>query len=483
MQWHSLSLISETTKRGCSSPQGRDNELEADLLARMMPAGRSGSIYDYTEGASAIDINDAVVQSSHARRDSHYGGLDDADGAMFDGPRHIAIPSSVSRMSYTERSLPARRSSEWPRSRRRSEDGSQAGSLSGRARGKRRMSSESHFSQASAVSGEQSAAEGENESLAGSVGMHTRRSPSPTMNRSSVFGNIAQLFGRGGGESSTRRASVSPSRRSRRSRLSDAGSEYALTSEDEGEERWGYSSGEEDDGTESHASISSLVASDVDFGSEPPSPSGSPSHLPLFASDPIFADEVRIEIDAPLESLDPPPPGPPSRQTIYVADEDSTLRFVGYEIVPWRQWLWWTLSVLTFGMFALLGHWLPRLWLRWVVREKAFKNLKHGFVVIEVCIFLRLLRLCVIMFQSPHRDITLFPIKRISYPYERSTVFPNTLPESNGRSRKPSVSSRSKPNGDNDKDKAEMLEDLHLVDYRYSRFALDTRTGLFTMVR
>lgn len=28
-----------------------------------------------------------------------------------------------------------------------------------------------------------------------------------------------------------------------------------------------------------------------------------------------------------------------------------------------------------------------------------------------------------------------------------------------------------------------MLEDLHIVDYRYSRFALDTRTGLFTMVR
>ena len=28
-----------------------------------------------------------------------------------------------------------------------------------------------------------------------------------------------------------------------------------------------------------------------------------------------------------------------------------------------------------------------------------------------------------------------------------------------------------------------MLEDLHIVDYRYSRFALDTRTGLFTIVR
>jgi cation-transporting ATPase 13A2 len=45
------------------------------------------------------------------------------------------------------------------------------------------------------------------------------------------------------------------------------------------------------------------------------------------------------------------------------------------------------------------------------------------------------------------------------------------------------VSSRSKPNGDIGDSKVEMLEDLHMVDYRYSRFALDTRTGLFTMVR
>jgi len=91
--------------------------------------------------------------------------------------------------------------------------------------------------------------------------------------------------------------------------------------------------------------------------------------------------------------------------------------------------------------------------------------------------------LCDTMSQSPHRDITLFPVKRIAYPYERSTVFTSTLPEANGRSRKNSVSSRSKPNGDNGNNKVEMLGDLHLVDYRYSRFALDTRTGLFTMVR
>ena len=354
----------------------------------MAATGAPDSVHDYTEGASAIDIDDAVAQRSHARRDSLYGGPDDADGAMFDGPGHVAVPTSVSRMSYTERGMATRRSSEW--SRRRSVDATVPGSLSGKARGKRRMSTDSQISRASAVNGAESGAEEESGSLVGSTGRHPRRSPSSIMNRSSVFENIAHLFGRGGGESARRTSvsrSISPSRRSRRSRLSDAGSDYALGSDDEGEERWGYSSGEEDDSTDSHLSrISSPVASEVDFGSDAPSPSG-PSHLPLFSSDPIFGDEVRIEMDAPLESLDPPPPGPPSRQTIYITDEDNTLRFVGCEVVLWRQWLWRALSVLTFGMLALLGHWLPRIWLRWVAREKAFKDLKHGFVVVEVCVY------------------------------------------------------------------------------------------------
>lgn len=350
-------------------------------------AGASNPVYDYTEGASAIDINDAVAQRSQATRDSQCGPADDA-GATFDGPSNNAVPSGVSRMSYSERGLAIRRSSEWSRNRRRSEDGGLAGSVSGRARGKRRMSTDSQISQASAATAAGSGEEEENELLVGSRGRQLRRSPSPMNNRSSVFENIAHLFGGGGGERRPSLSlSISPSRRSRRSRLSDAGSDYALGSEDEREERWGYSSGEEDDSTGSHASrIPSPAVSEVDFGSEPPSPGASPSHLPLFSSDPLYGDEVRIEIDAPLESLDPPPPGPPSRQTIYVADEDVTLRFVGYETIQWRQRLWWALSVLSFGILTLVGHWLPRLWLRWVVREKAFKDLKHGFVVIEVCI-------------------------------------------------------------------------------------------------
>jgi cation-transporting ATPase 13A3/4/5 len=40
--------------------------------------------------------------------------------------------------------------------------------------------------------------------------------------------------------------------------------------------------------------------------------------------------------------------------------------------------------ILSLGVLGLLGHWFPRVWLHWVTREKAFKELSSGFIVIEV---------------------------------------------------------------------------------------------------
>lgn len=44
-----------------------------------------------------------------------------------------------------------------------------------------------------------------------------------------------------------------------------------------------------------------------------------------------------------------------------------------------------------------------------------------------------------------------------------------------------SISSQPKANGTGDEH--QILDKLLVVDYRYSRFALDTRTGLFNMIR
>ncbi|KAI6046068.1 hypothetical protein EDC04DRAFT_2864955 [Pisolithus marmoratus] len=418
-----------------------------------MASGESGQ-YDYTEGASPTDIRDAVASSSRGRRDSQYSFAADSEGAMFDGPGSTAIPTSISRMSYTDRGFPGRRSSEFSNARRRSEDGQR----------KRRMSEDnrSRVSGGSPVRSE-NGGEGREDDLEGMSLSRGRRSPSPALNRPSVFENIAHLFGRTPAELpelrrslSIARSSVSSTRRSRHSRLSDAGSEHTFETDEEENERWGYSSGEEDDSVDSLSSHPfSGISSDVEYGSSPPSP-GPSTHLPLLSTDPIFGDEVRIDIDVPLEPSEPPPPGPPSRQKIYVADEDTTLLFMGYEIVIWRQWVWRVCCIVTLGIFGLLGHWFPRLWLRWV-------SLKHGFVAVEVA----------------HKDITLIPVKHLAYPYDRSTIFPRRASEFEGLT---GGSPKPKLNG-NDNDKSDIIGDLLVVDYRYSRFVLDPCTGLFTMLR
>ncbi|TDL26307.1 Ca-transporting ATPase [Rickenella mellea] len=159
-------------------------------------------------------------------------------------------------------------------------------------------------------------------------------------------------------------------------------------------------------------------------------------------------------MDVPPDLLDPPPPGPPSRQTIFLADEDISVRFIGYETMYWRQWAWRVGCITTFGVLGLFGHWLPRIWLRWVAQEKAFADPRTNFIVVE----------------TPYRDIAIFPTKTLDYPYNITTAFSSTprIP----LSRSASIASA------HDK-----LVILKVLDYRYARFAVDPRTGLFAVVR
>ncbi|KAI0682979.1 Ca-transporting ATPase [Cytidiella melzeri] len=415
--------------------------------------------YDYTEGASAIDIQHALDSNRRSYRDSQH---DDGEGNMYDGPGHSVNPSSVSRMSLSEH---GRRSSDGRRSRRGSEDLGRPGSRSSRrmSRDSRRSS---QVSLAATEDGEQGEFDGEDdEDEYGMLRRSRRKSPSPPP-KSTMFGNLAQMFGRAAplSESPTRSRRPSLSSRSSRSRLlrrsssrrSDAGSEHAIESGEE-DERWGYASEEEDE-----SDIASLASGDrdsvdyrsMDEGSYPSSPGLA---LHVMSGDPIFGDEARIDMGE-LDLLEPPPPGPPSRQTLFLEEEDAHVRFVGYETILIRQWLWRLCCVLSFGILGLLGHWFPRLWLRWVAKEKAFKALQHGFIVIE----------------SAYRDIALFPIRTLEYPFHITTVFPAQV---DPLSR---VSSRTGLNGDADPN---ILQTLSVVDYRYARFALDPRTGLFSMVR
>ena len=78
------------------------------------------------------------------------------------------------------------------------------------------------------------------------------------------------------------------------------------------------------------------------------------------------------------------------------------------------------------------------------------------------------------MYQSALRDLALFPAKQLDYPYPASTVFSGALGDSKAQSN---------GNGHNTPDDDLVLGTLLVVDYRYARFALDPRTGLFQLAK
>ncbi|KAF9529431.1 P-type ATPase [Crepidotus variabilis] len=421
------------------------------------------STHDYTEGASAQDIGEVIDKNLQVRtrQGSEYSTYydEEGEGAMFSGPGHSANPSSVSRMSHIE--LGRRSSDLRNKSRRKSMD-------SRTSRMRRRDSRDSQVSRQTVEGAEGEEGADETDLLLDDDAESSRRGRQKSLSpqRKSMFENLANIFGRQSTDAPRdRRRSISArsstSRLSRRSSLS----EHALDTDVDEEERWGYSSGEEDSDVESMRSqdiapdAASITAS-MNYDSEPPSPVQANQTLPLLGFDSVFDGEARIDMDTTFTLLDPPPPGPPSRQTVYIADEDTTIRFIGYETIFWRVWAWRLSCVLTLGIVGLLGHWFPYLWLRWVAREKAFIDSRNGFLVVE----------------SSYRAIMLLPIQTIKYQYPITSVFPEKIPTIPGT---PAFQPSNEALGIHD----DLLENLLVIDYRYNRFAVDPRTGIFTMVR
>ncbi|CAE6444743.1 unnamed protein product [Rhizoctonia solani] len=402
-------------------------------------------MHDYTEGASPQDIRAAAQATSRRRRDSQvgsaYGDDDNDDGAVFGGPQAALVPSSVSSF-HRERPL-------WGRDSRRKSIESRRRSISSRRSiGSRRESIDSRaVSDADGLSGDE-AVEFESPSVE-----ETERHA-----RTGMFASFTGLF----------RADTQDTRPALSRRTSEASSVG----------QWDIPLG-----------------SDVS-GSPLPSPTAS---LPLLTGqDPFFGD-TRIDISPPASLYDVDATLPESRQNVYVADEDAHLRLTGYVRVGWRNLVWYLLSVLSLGSLALVGRWIPTMWLRFVAREVAFPDAE--FVVVE----------------TEHADFLLVDIKTIQYPYALDTIFNNgsTNPTpghatpaeaalSKLASRDPSIRSNvsglatqngssSQLNGSNGtlkplaetngNGKSEPMGTLSFVDYRYNRFVLDPRSRKFAMLR
>jgi len=346
--------------------------------------------FDYTDGASRVEIQDALAErtsrplarresqigSGYGRRRSMSGFRDDdelADGAVFDGPGSVNFPSSISKMRHE--GLRGQRRSFLHESRQTTMDGDAGGEL--RASVSRRSSVRS-VSASDVEDGFEGPEMVRKRSFARQslTGLVRNRSPDETtQDRQSIFGNIAKLF---------RRDESPASRRTRSRQGSVAGDRVESPIEEENEDdRWGYLSGEEDVEEDEAAPFRrpEYLSSRESFF-QPPSPTGS---LPGMLRDPIFGD-TRLDFGEPTMLDDrPPPPGPPSRQDVYIADEDIELRFLGYELRKSREWMWAIATILSAGLLGLLGQWFPKMWLSWVAKEKGFKLCSRGIIVVEVC--------------------------------------------------------------------------------------------------
>ncbi|WWC88708.1 uncharacterized protein L201_003621 [Kwoniella dendrophila CBS 6074] len=198
--------------------------------------------------------------------------------------------------------------------------------------------------------------------------------------------------------------------------------------------------------------------------SRPHSPS-----MPLVpsATDGIFGEPNSSRPFDSIEIKDFVSVAVPSRQTVILPDEDLSIRFTCYRTDPFRNAIWWLGCILSFGALGLLGRWIPKIWVKFLGRETSFDEAKEGsWLVVE----------------TPYGDLHIIPLQVIPYPYPLSTVFPQhfpTAPATAGSSAAPSV--RDLEPGKTTWE--ETMGFLKVMEYRYTKFALDPANGRWAMIR
>lgn len=487
---------------------------------------------DWTEGANATEIAEAldIRGRNSGRRDSMsgWGGEDEGhQTSIFDGPGSYSIPSSVTSMHHHQGSYGGRRSMSIDQRRPSSRAGSRVGS--------RRPSMESRRTvQSTAVRSEGSDGGGPVEAEGEGLLFQSRHRKGEDSDddedeegrrKGGVFGGIAAALGFGssrvadeeddpsgqyGRSFSSQRSRPSLRHRSSSRSHRSARSE-ALSDGDLSDDNWGYSSNEDDsDSARSVTSSQGSIRSENNdliplhrSNRHPESPS-EPT-IPLLPQDPVFSSSSahHHEVDSARnasqtgETFAFPEIASAhvgSRQIISLPDEDLSILFTGYETVRWKEFVWWIGVVLSAGILGLVGRWVPGLWVRWVGKETNFAEETKGqrWLLVEVRRIFE--SVCAGSFadqtfhsQTPFKDLNIIPLQSVSYPYPLSTVFP---PKSS------SSSQTHLPNGDHASfssmpvDAKDMVpldvergsvtwEDtmgfLKVVDYRYTRFALDER--------
>lgn len=233
---------------------------------------------------------------------------------------------------------------------------------------------------------------------------------------------------------------------------------------------WGYRRRDLDD-----ESYTSSLADDTSL---PPQSRPQSPNLPLvpIPGDGIFGESTGYMDEEPKEFEESTVP---SRQTILLPDEDLSIRFTCYRTNPFRNILWWIGCILTLGGLGLIGRWTPRIWVNFCGNETPFKDAKED---------------CWLVVETPYGDLHIVNLQVIQYPYPLSTVFPQiaaSVPASRAESRAEistdaGTATPTRTNGDVEQGKVSWEEKLGLLkvmEYRYTKFALEPNSGKFVMIR
>ncbi|KAF8326561.1 uncharacterized protein EI90DRAFT_3069674 [Cantharellus anzutake] len=500
-----------------------------------MSSPPDGGHFDYADGTSPSEINDVLAQGSFSmsrtRRDSQVGssyGAEDSEHtstAIFDGYGAGAIPSSVTSMHHDrvitwtrDRRTSTSSRNKYYSSRRPSvsREGGSA-SFTGRRKDSQDSAADEFLDDERSTSDDEHTASHDGHR---SIHSHASRStrqpklqreqsyPASTSQSSTMFWSLAGMFSRGSihaPQEPLESRSISGSRRS--SLASSASRKKGVehrhdsspesdSDNDDGTERWGYSSGEDvdEDEEDRYASEVSVTSSRIEEDSlyarsnfsRPPSPTSS---LPIIRGGPgPFFGETRVDMGEDFDSFhhfeaDSLASGPPCRQTIYIEDDDMTVLFIGREIIQWKSWLWTVGCFATLGALGLIGFWNNSVWIRWATRDKSFEFLgddSDGVIVIE----------------TPYRDVFIEKLHKPNFPLPLEAIFPPSRTSSASRSRGSNTSGPSAPpsvhpplsvngswtNGDAHRP-SNQPNRLRLVEFRHLRFVLDHSTGLFRMLR
>lgn len=157
-----------------------------------------------------------------------------------------------------------------------------------------------------------------------------------------------------------------------------------------------------------------------------------------------------------------------TKQQIYLTDEDTLIRIAGYQTRSTHYVLYMMACVLSLGIVALLSLWFPRWRLRFVYEEAEFADAE--FVVVE----------------NQWGDLSTESFMSVPFARPLKSVFPATSREppcTHAQAQNMMHEDATQSDAPAEENGGSEIIDLHMFEYRYTRFILHPLSGRFRTIR